>query len=190
MRALKKLICLGLLALAGGCVPSLNPLYTEQDLVFDPALVGVWGDDNKMAGSKESWAFTKAGEKEYRAVYTDNDGNPGEFVAHLAKIEGRLFLDLYPEAPDLKENDFYKMHLIPVHTFLLVSQIGPTLKMAVMDPDWMKKYLEEHPDALPHQLRDKAVILTASTEELQAFVLAHLKDEDMFGKPSDIPRKP
>ena len=32
------------LLLLGGCVPSLQPLFTDRDLVFDPGLIGTWKD--------------------------------------------------------------------------------------------------------------------------------------------------
>ena len=37
-----------LAALLGGCVPifSINPLYTKNEVVFKPELVGVWADPN------------------------------------------------------------------------------------------------------------------------------------------------
>ena len=28
--------------LVTGCVPTLHPLYTERDLTFDAALIGLW----------------------------------------------------------------------------------------------------------------------------------------------------
>lgn len=119
-------IWIGLLLLLGGCVPSLHPLYTEKDLTFDPALLGQWTEDD----GKGTWAFTKAGEKEYRLVFTDNQGKGGGFQAHLLKIEGRLFLDIFPTDLDLKENDFFRLHLLPAHTFMLVKQVQPSLQMA------------------------------------------------------------
>ena len=42
MRTLQPIAMLGLALGLTGCVPSLQPLYTEKDTVFDPALVGVW----------------------------------------------------------------------------------------------------------------------------------------------------
>ncbi len=38
-----------------GGVPSVYPLYTAKDLIFDPALIGVWQED----GEDVSWTFTK-----------------------------------------------------------------------------------------------------------------------------------
>lgn len=43
------------------CVHSLRPLYTGKDLIFDPALVGVWSEDD----SRDSWAFEKSAEKAF-----------------------------------------------------------------------------------------------------------------------------
>lgn len=38
-----------------GCVPSLNPVYEEDQLVFDANLQGVW----KHAGSQDRWELTR-----------------------------------------------------------------------------------------------------------------------------------
>src|SRR5205809_2041484 len=82
----KTLLALVLVALSGviGCIPtSINPLYTGQDLVFDPALIGVWTGEGD---SKETWTFEKAGVTEYKFVYTEEDGKTGRFEAHLLKL--------------------------------------------------------------------------------------------------------
>ena len=64
----KILLTLVLIALCSitGCIPtSINPLYTGQDLVFDPALIGVWSE---TGDSKETWAFEKAGDAVIREL--------------------------------------------------------------------------------------------------------------------------
>ena len=38
-------------ALLVGCIPTLHPLYTEQDLAFDPGLVGRWAEPNSKVKS-------------------------------------------------------------------------------------------------------------------------------------------
>src|SRR5947207_2132434 len=82
----KILLPVALAALCGlaGCLPtSINPLYTDKDLAFDPALVGVWSDKDD---SKETWTFEKAGEKSYKFLYTESDGRTGLFKARLLNI--------------------------------------------------------------------------------------------------------
>ncbi|HET8891602.1 MAG TPA: hypothetical protein VFQ41_22065, partial [Candidatus Angelobacter sp.] len=52
----KHLVLLALLACLTGCVPvdSINPLYTDKDVVFDESLLGEWVgmDANEKGGMK------------------------------------------------------------------------------------------------------------------------------------------
>jgi hypothetical protein len=184
MTHMAKLAALGFLLMLAGCVPSLHPLYTDADVIFDPALVGVWAEKD----SRESWAFTREGEKQYRLVYTDENGRRGEFIAHLLKAEGQRFLDLFPVEPYLQQNDFYRGHLLPVHTFLLISQIEPTLRMSCLDPEWLKRFLARNQAAIRHEKLDDEILLTASPKQLQKFLLTHLKTKGAFGEPSELRR--
>ena len=147
--------------------------------------MGEWSEKN----SKEMWTFTKGDKKEYNLVYVNDDEEKGRFVVHLVKAEERMFLDLFPEEPDLKENDFYKVHLLPVHTFMRVEQIEPTLQMASLNPNWIKNFLQDHPNAIRHEKLDDGIILTAKPKEIQAFLIKHEKTEDAFGELSDMIRK-
>jgi hypothetical protein len=104
-------------------------------------------------------------------------------------VKDRLFLDFFPKDPELEQNDFYKIHLLPVHTFMKVEQIEPTLKMATLNSEWVGKYLEENPEAVAHDEVDDRLVLTAETKELQAFLLEHADNEDAWGESSDMKRK-
>ena len=179
-----------LLLLPGCIVRSFHPLYTDRDVVFEPALLGEWIEE-KEDGKTETWTFTKE-EKQpnYQVVYTDNDGKQGAFEAHLVKVQGRFFLDLFPADPELTQNCLYQLHLMPVHTFLWVRQTDPTLWMSIMDAEWLEKHLESEPDAIAHVASDEAgILLTAPTEELQTFVVKHTATEGAFEKPSNLKRK-
>lgn len=168
-----------------GCIPSLQPVYTQQDVVFDRALLGVWSTPQ----SNDAWSFTKSEGKAYRFVYTDKNGKKGAFLAHLANIDGTMLLDLYPEKPELDANDFYKLHLVPAHTFMLVDAIEPTLRLRVMNPDWLRKLLQERPGAIEHQSVDgEWIVLTATTERLQQFIVRHARTKEAFGKPFSLRR--
>ena len=185
MRKAAMWLLLGFLLLPVGCVPSLHPLYTDQDVIFDQSVLGVWAED----GSKETWALTRGGEKEYRLVHTDEDGKKGEFVAHLLKVEGRMFLDLYPVEPELPQNDLYRDHLLRVHSFVAVLQTEPAIRISYVEPQWLKKFLDKQPSALRHEKINDEVVITASPKELQKFLLTHLKTEGAFSEPSELRRK-
>jgi len=192
----KILLALAVIAWCGviGCIPtSINPLYTEQDLVFDPALIGVW---RGKGDAKETWAFEKAGDKEYKFVYTEEDGKTGRFEAHLLKLGNTQFLDLFPDESGIEDMDrsgFYKVHLLRTHSFLKVTRIAPALQMAPLDLKWLREFLGKHPKAIRHHKigegDDAQIVLNASTPELRKFVQKHLKTKGAFGEAINLRRK-
>ena len=74
--------------------------------------------------------------------------------------------------------------LIPGHVLLRVTQIGPELRFAFAERDWLEKFLKEHPSALAHHRESASdvIFLTAPTADLQKFVREHLADGELFGK--------
>lgn len=184
----KKALFYLLAGVLAGCVPSLHPLFTEKDVVFEPQLLGIWANDEN---SKETWQFTKqADSNTYEVIYTDNDGK-GSFAGTLGRINEMTFLDLFPDdkEAEIRANSFYKAHLVPAHTFLKIEQIQPTLKMRAMNPDKLGKMLANDPNLLKHEvIKDDRVVITASTQQLQQFMKQHANDEDLFGEPTDLKR--
>lgn len=188
MKRSTTLIAMGLSALLAGCIPTLHPLYTEQDLTFDPALVGRWAETDS---GKESWDFSKGDAQSYQLIYTDGEGKKGEFAVRLLKLGDTRFLDLYPNDTGLKDgkrNDYYNLHFIPAHTFLKVLAVSPTLRLSVMEPDWLGDLLKKDPKALAHEREDDRVLITASTKDLQQFVLRYANATNAWGRPSDLHR--
>jgi len=180
-----------LLLIGTGCVRSVHPFYTDAQLTYDPAVVGTWSD------AERNNAFTitaDAEQKQYSVAYTDKDGKVGHFIVHLAKLERlqpppQLLADIVPDEPKLEENDTYKAHLLPLHSFMLVSYNAAEMKLRMMDRDWLDKFLQSHPDALKHErIGQDQTILTASTDELQKFILNNLETKDAFGDPTELRR--
>ena len=163
------------------CVPSLNPYFTANDVVSDPRLVGEWkADDGSM-----SWAFAVAGNQNYALTVTEKDEKHGTFVAHLFKIGNETFLDLIPDkckfAAD--QSDLVAMAVFPGHLLAHVLAIEPKLKIALIDWDWLSKFLQKNPAALAHHVENKEqIILTAETRDLQRFITAHLGQGELFGE--------
>ncbi|MBW7989525.1 MAG: hypothetical protein FVQ84_05850 [Planctomycetes bacterium] len=196
-RAKKALFYL-LAALLGGCVPvmSLHPLYTEKDVVFEERLLGRWVDD---PNSPETiWEFDRAEEPNnaYNLVFSDEEGKKGSFVAHLFRLHNRLFLDVYPSEPPWEIEDPNKLELfynsfflIPVHTFIKIDFNGTKLKMWATNDEDMEKLLKEEPNAVKHTFIEDKLILTASTKELQNFVLKYVDDKRVFKSKIVLGRK-
>jgi len=198
----KKLTFSLLAGILSGCIPvmSLHPLYTKEkkEVVFENKLLGTWVDD-----SNSIWDFKRAdaNENAYKLTYTDKEGKKGSFVAHLVKLENRLFLDVYPSEPPWDEKDpnkigwyYNSLFSIPVHTFIKINGIEPELKLQLTDDDELEKLLKEDPNAVEHtpiegKLFEDKLLLTASTSELQAFVLKYADDSRVFTEEGILNRK-
>jgi hypothetical protein len=191
----KKLLFYLLAGLLGGCLPimSLHPLYTEKDLAFDEKLLGTWVDANENV-----WQFSDANkpEKAYELIFTDTEGKKGSFAAHLVKLDKKLFLDVYPNEMPLNLDDPNKTQwlyntflLIPAHTFIKVNAIEPQLKLQITDNEEFKKLLKEDPNVIEHTSIEDKLVLTASTKELQAFVLKYANDSRVFTEEGILNRK-
>jgi len=202
----KTLLFYLLVALLGGCVPifSINPLYTEKDVVFKEELLGVWTDPNSPGGA---WEFKRDDESKnvYKLIVDIGDNAKGLFDAHLVNLKGQLFLDVYPAQKGLEQtmegleekvkdpnSTVWPLNfafLVPVHTFIKVDSIEPMLTMRLTDDELMKKLLEQNPNAVKHAVLDEdRVVLTASTKELQAFVLKYADGDKLFEEPFALKR--
>ena len=184
MRAATIITLAGIALCMAGCLRSLHPLYTDKDLVFRKDLIGTWIQGE---GNKDTWMFQQSGENSYDLIHTQK-GALARFEAHLIRLDKFLFLDLFPDQPDTK-NDFYKSHLIPAHTFSRVWIDGNDLRLALLDNDWMKDMIAEKKVMIKHERLEDGIILTASTEDLQKLVVTYENDTLAFARPTTLHRK-
>jgi hypothetical protein len=64
-----------------------------------------------------------------------------------------------------------------LYSFLVVDQTTPQLAVCPMSVDWLKKYIDAHPGELAvASEKPDDFLVTASTEDFQAFFLRHYKD--------------
>jgi len=162
--------------------------------VFEEKLIGIWVDD-----ANGTWEFKHPDEKDmaYELFLSSPEGNRGSFVANLVKLENSLFLDVYPsqfpsgrlEDPNEARWPYNKLFFVPVHTFIKIDSIEPQLKMRLTDDEKMGQLLEEYPNVVKYELVDNKLILTASTKELQAFVLKYADDSRVFTNEIVLGRK-
>lgn len=164
---------------AAGCfVPSLHPLYRDQDVVFRQEFVGAWTELGANNGDR--WDFTRSGKDAYELVLSENGAKRGVFNGHLVKLGETFFLDISPADMDLPVEDVYMAHRLPVHSFLKVGPMSPNLELLPLDQKWLEEYLKAHPAAIRHERVDDGIVLTASTTELQAFARTHASTKGAF----------
>jgi hypothetical protein len=164
---------LALLVLAG-CIPSsINPFYTDDDVVFEPALIGVWSEQD----SKATYEFIRTDSNMYTMSGVDEEGKNFALEARLVKVDGAMYIDLYPDLNEIDISEDYKVNLVPVHTFYYVHHIEPELLLASINEDWLKDYLEAEGKDIPYQIVDDNVVFTGPTSMLRE-LMADLPNEE------------
>jgi hypothetical protein len=180
-----------LAALVAACVPSVNPFYTDKDVITDARLLGKWQEADKT-NKPETWQFASDTNNAYLASYTDNEGKRGVFETHLFKLQDTTFMDLTPADCDYATNQsgMVAMMMIPGHYLLRTKLSDDKLTVAPVNYDWVKKFLEKNPAAIAHRFNQDEIILTAETGALQKFILQHLGTNELFGEDGDYIRPP
>ena len=165
------------------CVPSLHPLYTAETIVFREELIGIWKEKPQ---EEDGWTFSKGENNVYSVTIAENEES-SKFEGRLVKLGETLFLDLFPSGEPIKKANLgtlYRASLIPGHLILKVK-LGAKLELQVLDPEKLKEFLAASPKALAHtEVEKDYLVLTASTEELQAFVKKHANSTELWGDPT------
>ncbi len=183
MRGASLILLAALALLLAACVPSLNPLYTSNELVYDPGMEGTWTEKE----GHNTWVIRKGEDKAYEIRYTEK-GVPAGFEGHLVALGDHFFLDLYPAEPGIR-NDFYKGHLIRAHTFGRITRNGDQMQVAMLNPDWLEPLITQKKISLEHARIEDGILLTAPTAALQELIRKHVADPKAFTDPVELIRQ-
>lgn len=185
------LIFLWLLSLPG-CEPvaATSQFYTDQDIVYDPALNGRWilygdnqpplYDEHETADAPIKMTFSprerSAPPKTYELrVETIGAGN--EMNAVLFQLEGERFLDITPSGGEDARQ--FLPNVVRTHTVLRVKQEGDVLILAYLNQKWVA---DEVPADRRHAegLWDDNPVLLLPTADLQKLLRKALKTRNGF----------
>jgi hypothetical protein len=166
-----------LVLLLAACVGSVQPVYTDSDLAYDPGLLGTWRD----SGSTASASVTAVKAPAYAIACTDEDGKQGEFAAHLARVGDMTLLDVEPAALPEALSETYRDHFVPLHSFFFVKQGKDRLVLTTLDPVMLNAFLRAQPGAVPHFLHDHDVVLTGEPGAIQAFLASYRQRSGVLG---------
>ena len=196
---LKRILAISaIVSLTMSClVISIHPLYTEKDLIFVPELLGTW-----VGEEEDVWTFNQSGKNAYELILRQqrdsketkssidyfNYSEDGEYEAHLVKLGKFLFLDIYPNEPEIEEYG-YDFHLVPVHSFWRIWVEKDVMRLTYLSEDWLEEMLDKKKVNIAHIRLEGRVVLTAPTEELQKFVLKYAEDSEAFPEPEGYMRK-
>jgi len=183
-----KLKSLGILSLIflGGCVLSFYPLFENQEIRYDPSLVGTWKtvDQHEPDAPHTSAKFTISQHPAMGNTYiveTDGgEGVPGRFMAQLGFIGTNRFLQMLPLRPDcIHGKSLFGGHFVAAWSFWKLELNGDTMSLYDMNEPWFEDMLKAKKIEIKHeQQKGGYVVLTASPQELKAFITKY-----------DIPQK-
>lgn len=177
-----------------GCIPSIYPLYTDETLTFEEKLLGEWTEEEDYSISEETgekiystWNFKKAKRGNYYdLIRLTKDGERSEYEVNLVKLGKQYYFDFYPADQQKALSDldeFLFLHLFPVHTFAKAELEEEKVVFYMFDADWMAKLIGQRKIRIRHEEVDDMILLSASTEELQKFVLKYGGDPKAYIDP-------
>lgn len=173
-----RFLFVSLIFLLPSCIPSLHPLYTPDTLVFEPALLGTWENDD------DPFVFKQLGEKAYLLDASTGD-KVEQYKVHLVKLGEHYFLDFYARDSNnflSGDNDYGVAAKVRTHTFAKVKWGDNKLEIRhFAENEWLEQLFEQRRIRIKHEvLEDGAIILTAGPKELQKFFLKYADDPNAF----------
>jgi hypothetical protein len=189
------IVITGILAIAiSGClVKSLHPFYKESDVEFNIKLLGNWLDEDSATWRINPFVFSKGlmkgdtTDNSYLVEMFDDSTNVSKFNVHLFRLDGKQYLDFTP----LREGRYEEMidiHLIPAHSIAKIDFISDSeVAISWFDEEWLENLFEENRVKISHEVINtpdnnykEEYVLTASTEELQKFIIKYGSEEDAY----------
>jgi len=187
MKTMNVILMILMLVLLNACVvKSLHPFYQDEDVVFDHSLLGSWMDEDSTRWEIDPYTFPKgfmrgdATDNSYLVVLYEEPDRPQRFNVHLFTLNGRIYLDFMP-IRDGNDQEFIDVHYIPGHSLALLEKNDDgSLTIGWFNDKWIEELFKENRVKISHELvtgppgeTTEEYILTASTEELQKFIIKY-----------------
>lgn len=159
---------------------SVEPLATDNNAIFDPALLGVWGD---LDGSNSVLVYVREGEKRsYDILWVDTkDYDTCHLEGRLVPIGGQRILDLTSRD---KSNVLFG---IPGHALVYLSSLDNGLQLQFLDSKWLQEKVQQS-KLLGHSQLEGQTTIMGTTVQLQDFVVQFGLNEQARSEPLSLRR--
>lgn len=194
----KSILIVSCVLLFSSCiVKSLQPFFTKDKIVFNEKLIGDWIDQKKgewkiqtvkelfnkdrkegVELSEEDKAFYETYKNGYLITYIKK-GNEAQFIAVPFKIEDVYFINFIPFAYEEDTvNSLAVGHLLKTHSVTKLDiNSDNEITFSWLSEARVGDLITEGKVRLKHEIvgPEKALLLTASSEELVTFLKKYLK---------------
>lgn len=182
------IIAVALLAFMQSCIViSVHPFYKEQNVVFKKQFEGEWKDNDN-----QTWRIHQNTLKpnSYELHCTKN-GREVSLLAHLFTLNDEMYIDMVPINSQDEDIPVFDLHMVPTHSIAKVALLNDhQVDIKWFDEEWLDDMFRENRIKISHELimdenpgamTGKGMyLLTASTEELQKFVIKFGKNEKAY----------
>ena len=152
-----------------GCAPAvaIHPLYTSRNLVSDLPLEGTW-----ESGDGDVWQV-----KKLEDGYEADSPQGSKYMVHLLRLNEYEFLDVTSKSdPEVG---------VAGHLFGKIRMQDGQLYISSIDEAWLKQMMDAGAEPQSTMGEGNQIVVTASTSELQKFILLHAADPDAWDDDDD-----
>jgi len=189
-----------LLLFLSSCLTTLYPIFHEKDVIFNESLLGYWkcSDKSKEIGFMEFKkipddrkpelppGIREISDKGYFVSRISSMGEIfGQYFVFLAKIGKNHYLDYYPaEMLSQKNvNKIYRDHCIKVHTnYRFDFKDRDHFEIKLFEQAFLDRLISNNQINIRHEVIDGGNLITASTDDLQKFIIQYSDNPDAFGE--------
>ena len=183
-----------MLLLAGCDLTTLHPIFTPSDLVLENLILGKWQNADHQfkleSASQIQEDDIPASLKNLRNKFYLFTREEKKSMAFLVKIGKHYFLDLYPIDGKTERliDPFYSQHKIKMHTLYRLDILNPSsLRMQGLEDSYVKDMITNKQIKISYTMvrnsdsDEESILLTASTKELQQFLMKYGSDSKAYG---------
>lgn len=171
-----------------GCIlRSVHPFYKESDVTYRPSLEGQWKD-----GEDVSWRIHNNPFKNNSyELHCSKNRSEATLLGHLFTLDGELYIDVVPVSDNREELTVFDLHMMPTHSIARVDMVNDDqVNIRWFNEEWLQNMFKQNKIRISHEVimdenpkseDDGAYLLTASTDELQKFIMKYGKSEGAYG---------
>jgi hypothetical protein len=160
-------------------------------LTSDDQILGNWEILSDASKDKPTccMVFEKSSDG-YTMTTPDTDDNEvWTSTVNLVKLGDSIFIDIAPNDEKHDETARVSFPTVKVHTFGRIWIEKDKVRMELLDDDGMKKAVVNGKTRLTYVNGDDGLVLTSTTEQLQAFAREHANDKDAFSFEINLKRQ-